>query len=96
MSANGSPLDIVGQTVVTVTLDNFTVNHNFTVVNNLTVDCLLGADFLERHAAILDCGRNTLMVGRETQIVIPLTLKHQPALSNVLQTANIVVHAKCD
>jgi len=39
VSANGSPLDVVGQTVVTVTLDNFAVDHNFTVVKNLTVDC---------------------------------------------------------
>jgi len=93
VSANGSQLDVVGQTVVTVTLDNFAVDHNFTVVKNLTVDCLLGADFLKR---ILDCGRSTLMVGRETQVVIPLTLNHQPALSNISETSNIVVRVKCD
>ena len=77
VSANGSPLDIVGQMIVAVTLDNFTTDHTFTVVRNLTVDCLLGADFLKRHAAILDCGRSTLMLGRGMQVVIPLTLKHQ-------------------
>ena len=91
VGANGSPIDVVGQAVVTVMLGNFTVNHHFTVVNNLTVDCLLGADFLECHAAILDCGRNTLMVGRESRIVIPLALKQQPT-----QTPNLVVHATCD
>ena len=36
------------------------------------------------------------MVGRDTQVVIPLTLNHQPALSNISETSNIVVRAKCD
>jgi len=36
------------------------------------------------------------MVGRETQVVIPLTPNHQPALSNISETSNIVVRAKCD
>ena len=39
VGANGSPLDVVGQAVVTVMLGNFTVNPHFTVVNNLTDNC---------------------------------------------------------
>jgi len=46
VGANGSPLDVVGQTTVTITLGYFTIKHNFVVVRNLTVDCLLGADFM--------------------------------------------------
>ena len=45
MDANGTPLDVVGQTTVTLQLGNFKVDHQFIVVHNLTVDCLLGADF---------------------------------------------------
>ena len=90
VGANGSPLDVVGQVVFTVMLGNFTVNHHFTVVNNLTVDCLLGADFLKRHAAILDSGHNSLIVIREPRITISLALKQQPTLSDALQTANLV------
>ena len=36
VGANGSPLDVVGQTTATITLRNFTVNHNFVVVHNLS------------------------------------------------------------
>ena len=46
VGANGSPLDVVGQTTATITLGSFTVDHNFIVVRNLMVDCLLGADFI--------------------------------------------------
>jgi len=96
VGANGIPLDVVGKTVVTVTLGNFTVNHTFTVVNNLTVDYLLGADFLERYAAVLDCGHNTLVVGRESKVVIPLILQHHRALSDSSQAVNLVVRAQRD
>ena len=96
VGASGSPLDVVGQTVTTITLRDFTIGHTFTVVNNLTVDCLLGADFLEQHAAILDCGHNTLAISRESKVVIPLTLQCHHAVSDVLRATTLVVRAQCD
>jgi len=47
VDANGSPLDIVGQVMITIALGTFVVVHN------LTVDCLLGADFMKNHATVL-------------------------------------------
>ena len=46
VGANGTPLDVVGLTTLTVSLGSFRTQHQFTVVRHLTVDCLLGADFL--------------------------------------------------
>ena len=63
--ANGAPLDVIGQTTVTLQLGDFKVDHQFTVVRNLTVDCLLRADFLRKHSAVLDCCNNTLSVGQK-------------------------------
>ena len=40
--ANGSPLDMVGQVNRQY---NFHTEQVFTVVNTLTIDCLLGSDF---------------------------------------------------
>ena len=80
MGANGSPLDVVGQIMVTITLGNFIIDHQFVAVRNLTVDCLLGADFMKHHAAILDCDHNTLSLGKEPKVTIPLALKHKPVL----------------
>ena len=77
VGANGSPLDVVGQTTA---LGSFTVDHNFIVVGNLTVDCLLGADFMKYHAAILDCDLNVFSLGRESKVTIPIALKHHNRL----------------
>ena len=49
MSANGTPLDVVGQATLLVTLEDFQVQQQFIVVKDLSVDCLLGADFLVTH-----------------------------------------------
>ena len=46
--ANGTPLDVVGHTILAVALGSFHTQHQFTVVvQHVTVDCLLGADFLK-------------------------------------------------
>ena len=43
-----------------VNLDSISASHVFIVAKKLTVDCLLGIDFLSKHGAVLDCARNTL------------------------------------
>ena len=77
VGANGTPLDVVGQTTVTLQLGNFKVDHQFIVVRNLTVDCLLGADFLPQHSSILDCHINTLSVRQDLRAVIPMNVTKQ-------------------
>ena len=48
VGANGTTLDVVGHTILTVSLGSFHTQHQFTaVVQQLTVDCLLVADFLK-------------------------------------------------
>ena len=41
VGANGAPLDVIGQTTVTLQLGDFKVDHQFTVVRNLTVHAYL-------------------------------------------------------
>ena len=53
--ANGSPLNVVGETVADIVLGGVAVQQMFAVIRNLTIDCLLGADFLQVHDAVLDC-----------------------------------------
>ena len=57
-----------------VTLGTFHTQYQFTVVQHLTVDCLLGADFLQDFGAVLDCRSHTLTLGTETRHNIPITL----------------------
>ena len=63
MSANGTHLDVVCQATLLVTLENFQVQQQFIVVKDLSVDCLLGADFLVAHEVVIDCGAGKLRVG---------------------------------
>ena len=60
VGANGLPLDVLGSVSLEVNLDSISASHVFIVAMKLTVDCLLGIDFLSKHGAVLDCARNTL------------------------------------
>ena len=53
VGADGLPLEVVGQVTVPVSLGDFQTSQEFTVVKSLTADCILGADFLVKHSAIV-------------------------------------------
>ena len=53
VGANGSPLDVIGQVILPVNVGNFQSDQVFIVVKTLTVDCLLGADYLVAHEVLL-------------------------------------------
>ena len=94
VGANGTPLDVVGQTTATVCLRDFKVDHQFIVVRNLTVDCLLGADFLQHHGAVLDCCHNMLSLGKDCKFIIPMDLKQQDPESCYAPTCSLC--SPCD
>ena len=54
------------QITLTVVMEHCTYDYTFAVINNLTVDCILCADFLRKHKAILDCQNGTLVLGAHT------------------------------
>ena len=64
VGANGMPLEIVGETLVSVAIgSSFRAEHSFAVAKRLRVDCLLGADFLTLNSAVLDCANHHLSLG---------------------------------
>ena len=73
VGANGMPLDVLGQTTLTVQLGDFQVEQDFLVVRDLSVDCLLGANFLTRHDALIDCGRMEMTLGGPGGVRVPLS-----------------------
>ena len=54
VGANGLPWDVARQESVLVSLGNYCVQHTFLVVHGLTVEGLLGADFLDKHKVVID------------------------------------------
>ena len=84
VGANGSPLDMVGQVKIQVTIGSFHTEQVFTVVKSLTVDCLLGSDFLIAQEVIIDYKNRTVLIkGNE----LPFTMNHGVAMTN---------HVVCD
>ena len=81
VGANGAPLDVVGHITLPVSIGNFTTKQAFVVVNALTVDCLLGADYLVAHGVIIDYKRGFVVI-KDSEI--PFTLK-----SGVTTTSNL-------
>ena len=71
VGANGLPLNVVGKVHLPVKLGNFQQDQEFLVAKNLSVECLLGADFLVRSEAILDCKAGRLSL---KGAVVPITM----------------------
>ena len=77
VGANGTPLDVVGKVQVPVSLGLFNAEEEFTVTQNLTVNCLLGADFLQKHGHVMDCQSSTLSIGISSRHCVPIFLGQQ-------------------
>jgi len=74
VGADGLPLDVVGQVVAPVSLGEFQAVHEFTVVRSLTTDCILGADFLTKHGAVMDCRAATLSLGDIPRLQVAISV----------------------
>ena len=59
IGANGSPLDVVGQITLPVSIATYQV---FIVVNTLTVDCLLDADYLVAYEVVIDYKHSVVVI----------------------------------
>ena len=93
ISANGSPLDVIGEIVTDIVLGDVTVQQNFIVVRELSVDCLLGADFLQNHGAVLDCNNHTLSFGVCPRSTVPVSFCQRSPSSNPV---NCILRAPTD
>ena len=54
VGVNGDLLDVIGCIELAV-LDALNFKHSFIVVKRLTVECILGIDFLSKYGAVIDC-----------------------------------------
>ena len=85
VGANGTPLDVVGQIQIPVKIGTYQTEQVFTVVNTLTVDCLLGGDDLVIHEVIIDYTHSQVSIKGHK---IPFTLMH--GIANVIHPLSII------
>lgn len=65
VSANGQPLDIRGTCDMHIRLQGVDVIHPVLVAGDVTQDCLLGMDFLDKHECKINFADKTLHIGGE-------------------------------
>ena len=62
MAVNGESLVLSGQGDVLLKVGEHVGVHSVLVVKEMTQECLLGTDFLERHNCVIDLGHRTLTI----------------------------------
>ena len=63
---------MIGQVKIPVTIGSFHTEQVFTVVKTLTVDCLLGSDFLIAQEVVIDYKKGTVII-KENEIPFNMT-----------------------
>ena len=58
VSANGSPLKIVGMVDIEIAVAGICAIHPVLIAEDITHDCLLGVDFLRKHEYTIQFGTN--------------------------------------
>ena len=61
--ADGKPLEQLGQASVLIQVGGVCTQQNVLVVQKLTQECLLGADFMKHHGCVIDLQRRHLLAG---------------------------------
>ena len=62
VGANGSPLDVVAQVKIPVSIGAFKTKQVFVVISKLTVECLLGVDYLLANEAIINYKHHCVVI----------------------------------
>ena len=81
---------------MTVSLRSFNAEQEFTVIRNLTVECLLGADFLKEHGAVMDCRNSVLSLGKGSCFDICIYMGRQSLTPSSPPTSSVAVKAPMD
>jgi hypothetical protein len=61
LSANGSVVEVYGKTSVNLVLNGTTMKHEM-IIADLSVDGILGLDFLIKHKAVIDIGMQQISI----------------------------------
>ena len=75
VAANGEQLDLCGESEVTLRVGGIQANYSVLVARNITQECLLGSDFLQKFGCIIDLQSHSLSAGGKE---IPLLLNGSP------------------
>eukprot|EP00731_Ephydatia_muelleri_P033154 Em0025g110a len=92
MAVNGESLVLSGQGDVLLKVGEHVGVHSVLVVKEMTQECLLGTDFLERHNCVIDLGQRTLTIAGHVTPV-PLFSGDCACTCHVLVKETVVIPA---
>ena len=92
MAVNGESLVLSGQGDVLLKVGEHVGVHSVLVVKEMTQECLLGTDYLERHNCVIDLGRRTLTIAGHVTPV-PLFSGDCASTCHVLVKETVVIPA---
>ena len=78
VGVEGTPLQVLGQTEIDLTLSGRSFHAEILVVNSLTTEAILGLNFLEENSASIDLGSKRLVFKRHNELSVPLRKRYQP------------------
>ena len=88
VSVDGSSVRVLGCCQIRITMGNNTFHHAVLIVDTLTMEGILGLDFLKKHRCSVDLGENMLKVSRSS-ICIPL--EHNAEEGTVFSKINVII-----
>lgn len=91
VAANGLPLEVVGQVILLVSLRNYKADQRIIVVQYQTANCILGADFLVKHCAVIDCNTATLTLGSNACWEVPISFGRSGNSEKAMPQENFAV-----
>ncbi len=92
VGVDGSPLQVFGKAEVGLILSGREFRAQALVVSPLTIQAILGLDFLQQNMASIDLGKKQLLMGQERESHIAL---HQPPQSATHEPGVRLVEAVC-
>jgi hypothetical protein len=94
LSATGSPLQIIGQVMLTLRLQNHAIQHKFFVVRNLHHKGVLDMDVLQPCNAVIDLGDKSLRLFDNLVTVPLITVQDHNNVLTVIRTVRIPAHSE--
>ena len=87
ISANGSPLHVVGMTDLVVNMGGLHIPVTFKVVRNLNYSMIIGSDFLVENGVVIDYRTSTVSIGDD---LVRLPLQSYQETTNCVTTLNMI------
>ncbi len=95
VAANGEYLRLIGETILTIEVGGLCAPQKVLVAENMTQECLLGADFLKKYSCVVDLGNQMLLAGGKSIPFLEGETTHELGSCHVSISETTVIPGQC-